>query len=341
MTWNDYASNRFGGRETGTNAYTDATAVGRRGSSSSSASTRSWRKWASCRSGSTAARGSARCSSRPRRRCASARRASPPARRASSAARWSSSRPTRSPFPAARRAGSPCRRRTSRRSARPSQAAIAEVNANKAAFKGAWVLIPGASSGFARDGRRGSKLPDGSPEYLDAAMMPLLTKALVDAGALGTIQSATPPSAIQPDQQFRAAAQHPRRLRRVVGHAAGASRHQAAQHAVQRDQGARREGGAGRPRVRHPQLVQDGADQVPQRRRHPPRHDLPRRVHRHRRALRRASPAAPAASTTGRGSRPGWRPSASSRRPARSRSARSSSSPSRRRSRASSGRRRG
>ena len=25
MTWNDYASNRFGGRETGTNAYTDAT----------------------------------------------------------------------------------------------------------------------------------------------------------------------------------------------------------------------------------------------------------------------------------------------------------------------------
>jgi carboxypeptidase Q len=26
MTWNDYASNRFGGRETGTNAYTDATA---------------------------------------------------------------------------------------------------------------------------------------------------------------------------------------------------------------------------------------------------------------------------------------------------------------------------
>ena len=25
MTWNDFASNRFGGRETGTNAYTDAT----------------------------------------------------------------------------------------------------------------------------------------------------------------------------------------------------------------------------------------------------------------------------------------------------------------------------
>ena len=80
------------------------------------------------------------------------------------------------------------------------QAAIAEINANKAAFKGAWVLIPGASSGFARDGRRGSKLPDGSPEYLDAEMMPPLTKALVDAGALGTIQSATPPSPAQPDR---------------------------------------------------------------------------------------------------------------------------------------------
>jgi hypothetical protein len=25
MTWNDYASNRFGGRETGTNSYNDAT----------------------------------------------------------------------------------------------------------------------------------------------------------------------------------------------------------------------------------------------------------------------------------------------------------------------------
>jgi cyclophilin family peptidyl-prolyl cis-trans isomerase len=77
-------------------------------------------------------------------------------------------------------------------------AGIAEINANKAAFKGAWVLIPGASSGFGRDGRRGSKLADGSPEYLDAELIPALTKALVDAGALGTIQSSAPPSAAQP-----------------------------------------------------------------------------------------------------------------------------------------------
>ena len=39
------------------------------------------------------------------------------------------------------------------------EAAIAEINANKAAFKGAWVLIPGESSGFARDGRRGRSCP--------------------------------------------------------------------------------------------------------------------------------------------------------------------------------------
>jgi hypothetical protein len=67
------------------------------------------------------------------------------------------------------------------------QAAIGEVNANKAAFKGAWVLIPGASNGFARDGRRGT------PEYADAQLITSLTKALVDAGALGTIQSAKEP----------------------------------------------------------------------------------------------------------------------------------------------------
>ncbi|HSK08444.1 MAG TPA: M20/M25/M40 family metallo-hydrolase, partial [Vicinamibacterales bacterium] len=71
------------------------------------------------------------------------------------------------------------------------------INANKAAFKGKWVLIPGASTGFARDGRRGTKLPDGSPEYLDAEMMPPLTKALLDAGALGTIQSAKPTAPAQ------------------------------------------------------------------------------------------------------------------------------------------------
>ena len=63
------------------------------------------------------------------------------------------------------------------------EAAIAEVKANPAAFKGAWVLIAGPNTGFARDGRRGT------PEYADAQLMPKLTEALVEAGARGTIQS--------------------------------------------------------------------------------------------------------------------------------------------------------
>ncbi len=63
---------------------------------------------------------------------------------------------------------------------------IAEVNANKAAFKDKWVLIAGNSTGFGRDGRRGT------PEYADSQLIPPLTRALIDAGALGTIQSAVP-----------------------------------------------------------------------------------------------------------------------------------------------------
>ena len=62
------------------------------------------------------------------------------------------------------------------------EAAIAEVRANPAAFKGAWVLIPGESTGFARDGRKGT------PEYSDAKLIPPLTAALVEAGARGTVQ---------------------------------------------------------------------------------------------------------------------------------------------------------
>jgi hypothetical protein len=61
------------------------------------------------------------------------------------------------------------------------------------------VLIPGdPRSGFGRDGRRGTKLADGSPEYLDAEIMPPLTKAFIDAGAIGTIAPSTPPTAAQP-----------------------------------------------------------------------------------------------------------------------------------------------
>ncbi len=62
--------------------------------------------------------------------------------------------------------------------------ALAEVAADPEAFNGAWVLIPGENSGFARDGRRNT------PEYSDTRLMPPLTRALVDAGALGTIQRA-------------------------------------------------------------------------------------------------------------------------------------------------------
>jgi len=65
------------------------------------------------------------------------------------------------------------------------EAAIAEVTANKAAYKGAWVLIPGESTGFARDGRRGTS------EYSDAKLIPPLTRMMVEAGALGTIQLST------------------------------------------------------------------------------------------------------------------------------------------------------
>jgi cyclophilin family peptidyl-prolyl cis-trans isomerase len=62
--------------------------------------------------------------------------------------------------------------------------AIAEVEADPSAFHGAWVLIGGENTGFGRDGRRST------PEYSDSELMPPLTRALVEAGALGTIQRA-------------------------------------------------------------------------------------------------------------------------------------------------------
>jgi len=67
------------------------------------------------------------------------------------------------------------------------EAAVAEVEADPAVFDGAWVLIAGESSGFARDGRRDT------PQYSDSKLMPLLTRALLDAGALGTIQRSGDP----------------------------------------------------------------------------------------------------------------------------------------------------
>ena len=199
MTWNDFASNRFGGRETGTHSYNDATA---------------WAAWQFRQFGLEVALEEVGELPVGFNRGPWFGKMLKPAEKALRFATPSFTAGTKGiqrgpvvilkadPFsiPGRAQGGQPVPKDVVEKKRAAIQAAIAEVNANKAAFKGAWVLIPGASSGFARDGRRGSKLPDGSPEYLDAAMMPLLTKALVEAGALGTIQSATPPSAIQADR---------------------------------------------------------------------------------------------------------------------------------------------
>jgi len=68
--------------------------------------------------------------------------------------------------------------------------ALAEVRADPSYFDGAWVLIAGENSGFGRDGRRNT------PEYSDSQLMPPLTNALVQAGALGTVQRAPLPMKI-------------------------------------------------------------------------------------------------------------------------------------------------
>ncbi len=64
--------------------------------------------------------------------------------------------------------------------AEKEKAALAALAAVKDKVKGAWILWPGDNNGFARDGRRDTKM---SP----------LVKALVTYGALGTIQSAKEP----------------------------------------------------------------------------------------------------------------------------------------------------
>jgi carboxypeptidase Q len=199
MTWNDYASNRFGGRETGSNSYSDAA---------------EWAVWQLKQFGLDARLEEVGELPVGFNRGPWFGKMLKPAEKHLRFGTPSFTAGTKGiqrgpvvilkadPFSIAGRAqgGQPIAKDIVEKKRSAVQAAIAEVNANKAAFKGAWVLIPGASSGFARDGRRGSKLPDGSPEYLDAALMPALTQALVDAGALGTIQSATPPSPAQPDR---------------------------------------------------------------------------------------------------------------------------------------------
>ena len=164
------------------------------GSSSSSASTPSSRRSARCRSASTAARGSARCSSRPRRRCASARRASPPGTKGIQRGPVVILKADPFSIPGRAQGGQP----VPKENVEKKRAAVAGGDRRDQRQQGRLQgrLGPDRRREHRLRPRRPPRLeaPDGSPEYLDAEMMPPLTKALVDAGALGTIQSATPPS---------------------------------------------------------------------------------------------------------------------------------------------------
>jgi cyclophilin family peptidyl-prolyl cis-trans isomerase len=178
MTWNDYASNRFGGRETGSNAYADATA---------------WALWQFKQWGLEAELDEVGEVPVGFNRGPWFGKMTKPVEKSLFFGTPSFTAGTKGvqrgpavilkadPFSIPGRNATPENAEKKRIAV---QEAIAEVNANKAAFKGAWVLIGGENSGFARDGRRGT------PEYSDSQLIPLLTKVLVDAGALGTIQLA-------------------------------------------------------------------------------------------------------------------------------------------------------
>jgi hypothetical protein len=177
MQWNDYASNRFGGRETGTNAYTDATA---------------WAVWQFKQWGLEAELDEAGEVPVGFNRGPWSGRMIKPAEKALWFGTPSFTAGTKGvergpvvilkadPFSIPGRNAKPEDVEKKRAAV---EAALAEVKANPAAFKGAWVLIPGQNTGFGRDGRRGT------PEYADAQLIPKLTAALVEAGARGTIQS--------------------------------------------------------------------------------------------------------------------------------------------------------
>ncbi len=176
MLWNDYASNRFGGRETGSNAYNDATA---------------WAVWQFKQWGLDAELDEAGEVPVGFNRGPWFGKMIKPNEKALFFGTPSYTAGTKGvqrgpvvilksdPFSIPGRNATPENVEKKRAAV---EAAIAEVNANKSAFKGAWVLIPGESTGFARDGRRGT------PEYADAKLIPPLTASLVDAGTLGTIQ---------------------------------------------------------------------------------------------------------------------------------------------------------
>jgi hypothetical protein len=177
MLWNDYASNRFGGRESGTNAYNDATA---------------WAVWQFKQWGLEAELDEAGEVPVGFNRGPWFGKMIKPVEKALWFGTPSFTAGTKGvergpavilkadPFSIPGRNAKPEdveKKRTA------VEAAIAEVKAAPAAFKGAWVLIAGQNTGFGRDGRRGT------PEYADAQLMPKLTAALIEAGARGTIQS--------------------------------------------------------------------------------------------------------------------------------------------------------
>ena len=176
MLWNDYASNRFGGRESGTNAYNDATA---------------WAVWQFRQWGLEAELDLAGEVPVGFNRGPWFGRMVKPSEKALYFGTPSFTAGTKGlergpvvvlksdPFSIPGRNATPENIEKKRAAA---EAAIEEVRADPAAFKGAWVLIPGQSTGFARDGRRGT------PEYADAQLIPPLTAALVEAGARGTVQ---------------------------------------------------------------------------------------------------------------------------------------------------------
>jgi carboxypeptidase Q len=176
MTWNDFASNRFGGRETGSNAYNDAA---------------EWAVWQFKQWGLEAELDEAGEVPVGFNRGPWSGRMIKPAEKALQFGTPSFTAGTKGvqrgpvvilkadPYSIPGRNASPA---DAEKKKAAVEAAIAEVTANKAAYKGAWVLIPGESTGFARDGRRGTS------EYTDSVLIPPLTRIMVDAGALGTVQ---------------------------------------------------------------------------------------------------------------------------------------------------------
>jgi carboxypeptidase Q len=177
MTWNDYASNRFGGRETGTDAYTD---------------TVEWAAWQFRQFGLEVELDEAGEVPVGFNRGPWFGKMTKPSEKALYFGTPSFTAGTKGrqrgpvvvlrsdPFSIPGRNAKP---EDVEKKKAAVEAAIAEVRANQAAFKGAWVLIPGENTGFARDGRKGT------PEYSESALIPKLTGVLVEAGALGTIQS--------------------------------------------------------------------------------------------------------------------------------------------------------